>query len=185
MRCSHDRAPRARRLERDEALATLARRYFQSHGPALAGDFAWWSGLTVRDAKAGIAMVGPSLDRLVLDDREYWHVDTGATPRHPTAAYLLPNFDEYTVAYRERALIVPAAGRGVGTLSAMDALGNVIVIDGRIAGTWKRSAGRVRASIDVRPYRPMTGAETRLIARAAERYGRFLGTPVSLALAPA
>ena len=130
-------------------------------------------------------MVGPSLDRLVLDDREYWHVDTGATPRHPTAAYLLPNFDEYTVAYRERALIVPAAGRGVGTLSAMDALGNVIVIDGRIAGTWKRSAGRVRASIDVRPYRPMTGAETRLIARAAERYGRFLGTPVSLALAPA
>jgi hypothetical protein len=180
-----DRVPQARTLARDEALAELARRYFQSHGPALAGDFAWWSGLTVRDAKAGIAMAAPALDRLVLDGREYWHVDGGATARRPAAAYLLANFDEYTVAYRERALIVPPPGRGVAALSAMDALGNVIVIDGRIAATWRRSSGPGTVPIDVRPYRPLTVAEMRLIARAAERYGRFLGTPVSLALAPA
>ena len=50
------------RSTRDEALATLAPRYFRSHGPALVADFAWWSGLTVRDAKAAIALVTPALE---------------------------------------------------------------------------------------------------------------------------
>ena len=66
-----ERAPRARVLARDEALAELTRRYFQSHGPAMINDFVWWSGLTVRDAKAGIAMVTPALVRTSLEDREY------------------------------------------------------------------------------------------------------------------
>ena len=41
-----DRAPEARRLERDEALAELALRYFTSRGPATVKDFRWWSSLT-------------------------------------------------------------------------------------------------------------------------------------------
>ena len=42
-------------LERDEALAELAGRYFASHGPATLKDFAWWSGLTRsrRQSRAG------------------------------------------------------------------------------------------------------------------------------------
>ena len=180
-----DRAPRARRFERDEALATLARRYFQSHGPALAGDFAWWSGLTVRDAKAGIAAATPPLERLSLDGREYWHVEAARPPRSTAAAYLLPNFDEYVVAYRDRAAIVAAAPGAVVVPSAMEALGNVVVLAERIAGTWQRKATAARVSIAVRPYHTLTVAEFRLVSRAAERYGRFLGAPVSLALAPA
>ena len=49
-----ERVPRAKSLDRDAALAELARRYFASHGPATLRDYVWWSGLTVRDAKAGI-----------------------------------------------------------------------------------------------------------------------------------
>ena len=47
-----ERAPAGRTLNREAALAELARRYFTSHGPARATDFAWWSGLTVKDARA-------------------------------------------------------------------------------------------------------------------------------------
>jgi hypothetical protein len=46
-----ERAPAAPPRERDDALRELAHRYFTSHGPALANDFAWWSGLTVADAR--------------------------------------------------------------------------------------------------------------------------------------
>ncbi len=52
-----ERAPQAKTLARDEALAELAKRYFTSHGPATLKDYVWWSGLTVADAKAGIEMV--------------------------------------------------------------------------------------------------------------------------------
>src|SRR5690606_7455514 len=52
-----ERAPQTRRLARDEALAELTRRYFTSHGPATVKDFAWWSGLTVADVRAGLAML--------------------------------------------------------------------------------------------------------------------------------
>ena len=46
-----------RELTRDEALAELTRRYFTSRGPAQVQDFAWWSGLTMADARAGLALV--------------------------------------------------------------------------------------------------------------------------------
>lgn len=55
--------PAARSLEREQALAELAGRYFTSHGPATIHDFMWWSGLTVADAKAGLEMVNQLLVR--------------------------------------------------------------------------------------------------------------------------
>src|SRR5215207_8083432 len=55
--------PAARMLDRDEALAALAERYFTSRGPATLQDFTWWSGLTVADAKTAIELAGPRLQR--------------------------------------------------------------------------------------------------------------------------
>ena len=46
--------------DRAAALAELTRRYFTSHGPAEPRDFAWWSGLAIADAKAGLANAGTS-----------------------------------------------------------------------------------------------------------------------------
>lgn len=53
-----ERVPTRPVPERDAALALLARHYFQSHGPATAQDFSWWSGLTMADARAGIESLG-------------------------------------------------------------------------------------------------------------------------------
>src|SRR3954453_1696849 len=68
-----ERVPPRRMLERDEALAALAGRYFNSHGPALPHDFAWWSGLTVSDARRGIESASPRLGSTTVDGRTYWH----------------------------------------------------------------------------------------------------------------
>jgi hypothetical protein len=46
-----ERIPPAPARTREEALAELARRYVEGHGPAQAADLAWWSGLTVADAR--------------------------------------------------------------------------------------------------------------------------------------
>ena len=63
-----------RAIDRDAALAELARRYFASHGPATLKDYVWWSGLTVRDAKAGIDLAGSALTR---EDADGLHLLVG------------------------------------------------------------------------------------------------------------
>jgi Winged helix DNA-binding domain len=64
--------PPAPVLDREEALAELARRYFTSHGPATLADFAWWAGLKVSDAKSGLAQVSSQLEQVSVDGTIYW-----------------------------------------------------------------------------------------------------------------
>ncbi len=72
--------PASRVLERDEALAELSKRYFTSHGPATIQDFAWWSGLTAADARAGLEMVKSEFVQEVVDGKTYWL--SPSTPVH-------------------------------------------------------------------------------------------------------
>jgi hypothetical protein len=89
-----------RRLERDEALAEFARRYFTSHGPATVRDFAWWSSLTLADARRGLSIARDTLDALVVDGTEYF---LARDARSATSGlHLLPGFDEYILGYQDR-----------------------------------------------------------------------------------
>ena len=92
-----ERAPHAIRLERAEALAELARRYFKSHGPATIRDFAWWSGLTKQDAKNGLMAIASELTSIDVGGEVYW-LDKDLHERPSQKALLLPNYDEYIVA---------------------------------------------------------------------------------------
>jgi hypothetical protein len=165
--------PPARMLSRDEALAELAERYFTSHGPATLKDFTWWSGLTVAEAKAGIELAGPRLQKEAV----YWFGAT-APAAAAASAYLLPPFDEYTVAYKDRSAVLdPAHGRFVSTNGIFYP---AIVLDGRVAGTWKRELKKGSVVITLSPFEPLKKKEREAIAVAAERYGSFLGKPTVL-----
>jgi hypothetical protein len=175
--------PSARPMERDEALAELAGRYFTSHGPATREDFTWWSGLTVADARLGIELAGPRLEEETLEGRVYWHgaAEPGAAPAvspAPSTAWLLPPYDEYTVAYRDRSAVLdPAWGRLV---SGNGIFYPTIVLDGQVAGTWKRVFKKGTVVITLSPFSPLKKKERQAIAAAAERYGAFLGLPAVL-----
>jgi len=172
--------PPARTLERDEALAELTGRYFTGHGPATLQDFAWWSGLTVADAKLGIELAGPRLERETFDGQAYWlspDAKPAASPASP-AAWLLPPFDEYTVAYKDRSAVLdPAQG---GLISSNGIFYPVVVLDGQVAGTWKRVFKKGSVVLTLSPFAPLKQKEQQAIAEAAERYGAFLGMPAVL-----
>ena len=176
------RAPRAARLSRDEALAELTRRYFTSHGPATIRDFLWWSGLATADAKRGLEMNRARHD--VVDDRTYWRLGgtTAGVTRRGTV-HLLPVYDEYLVAYRDREAVPHAppamASRSRGNMTFQHAL----VIAGQIAGTWKAVRDASGVIVDVTPRRRLTGPERRALGEAAACYGRFLDVPMSLSVA--
>lgn len=149
---------------RDEALAHLAQRYFQSHGPATLRDFAWWSGLTMADARRGVAAAGvEALDR----PPELQHA-AGAT-------FLLPAYDEYLIAYRDRgAVIDPARARNLGVFTSQE-FPHQLIVDGRVAGSWQRQVTGTALTIVVWPYRPLSSQLMKALQRQAARYGQFLG----------
>ena len=175
-----ERAPQARTLDRDEALAQFARRYFTSYGPATLQDFVWWSGLTVADARAGLEMVTSQLIHEVVDGQTYWF-STSAPPANdlPQTIYLLPNFDEYTVGYTDRSAVID-----VSDATKFDTRGNVlnptIVMDGRVVGTWKRTLKKDAVIITPNLFAPLNEAETRAFVASANRYGTFLDLPVNV-----
>jgi Winged helix DNA-binding domain len=166
---------------RDEALVELAARYFTSHGPATLRDFSWWSGLLTKDGQRGVDGAGRALTRETLGGRTYWR-SPGSMPADPLdEAYLLANYDEYLIAYKDRDLVVPnAAERRDSARPASEVLSHHIVLGGRLAGAWRRTKARTRMMVDGRVDRPLTAKERRALARAASRYAEFLGQPVDL-----
>lgn len=173
-----ERAPTAKTLPRDEALAELTRRYFTSHGPATARDFAWWSGLTMADARAGLAMVGSDLNHEEIAGQTYWFpASIPPTVESPEAAFLLPTYDELLVGYDGFGAAL-TGGRGNGERTAFSA---TIVIGGRVVGNWRRTITRGAAVIELAPFAPLTASEREAVFAAAGRLGAFLGMPVECA----
>ena len=177
-----DRAPTARTLARDEALAELIRRYFTSHGPALPQDFAWWSGLTVADANAGIEMTRRDLTSETVNGKTYWFSrDRSApSPRTGTTAHLLPNYDEYLIAYRDRSAFFHPSnlGRDAKFLSGVLSR-HLIVVDGQVIGGWHSTTKRDEVIVDGTLLVQPSKAQQSALTSAALDYGRFLGKAVS------
>jgi winged helix DNA-binding protein len=168
-------APKARRMARDESLAEIAKRYFTGHGPATLQDFAWWSGLTTADAAAGLEMAKRSLVRENINGQSYWLASSiPATNDSSPTAYLLPAYDEYTVAYKDRSAVLnPTFGKQ--TNSGNNIIHPTIIVDGQVVGTWKRTLKKDSLAISPSPFTKRKRAETHAIAEAANRYGKFLG----------
>lgn len=175
-----ERAPHARRLEREEALAELTGRYFASRGPATVQDFAKWSGLTLADARRGLEAVKSQLQEEIIEGQAYWFppVQAPAKDTSPTA-HLLSIYDEYVSSYKDRSAIGTAEDG-----ARLSALGNdlayIILIDGQIVGTWKRVIGKKSVVVTTNRFRPLTEIEEQALAAAAQRYGDFLQLPVTL-----
>src|SRR4029079_5647210 len=181
-----ERAPRGRALARDEALAELVGRYFASHGPALPQDFAWWAGLTVADARRGIESASPRLTPVNVGGKIYWHAP-GAAPAVRGSAgvvHLLPNYDELTVASRDRAeslapgLSVTFAGRPEMVMN------HVVSVGGRVVGGWRRVPGKGATIVETTLATRLDAGAREALRAAAARFERFLGHTVTLRARP-
>jgi hypothetical protein len=127
-------------VDRDAARSELARRWLAAHGPAADRDLAGWAGLPLRDARAGLAAIGPE-----LEDAGDGLVDLAAAGARDVGAVgprLLPAFDPYLLGWRDRTFAVATEHArhvypGGGMLRA------VATVDGRVTGTWTAPQGRV------------------------------------------
>lgn len=172
--------PDKNRLDREEALAKLTLRYFRSHGPATIYDFSWWSGLTIKDVRKGINMVAADLRKRSVDGLDFWYsdgIEEKASRSHKV--YLLPAFDEYLVAYKDRsAALSPDRVNHVYTTNGI--FSSIIIANGKVTGTWKRIIHKDRVVIETNTFEPISKSRKQAITREARRYGKFINRPASV-----
>lgn len=160
-------------LSREESLAALALRYFTSHGPATLKDYRWWSGLPMGDAKAGIAMVKGELAEITIGEQHYWFREATIPPGEPTPTiYLLPNYDEYLVAYTDRTASYNPESRPSGDTLENVIFAHTIVLDGQVVGTWKTNAPK--QTLTPTFFRTLSALEMEAYESAVEKYRNYL-----------
>ena len=174
--------PHARRLEDDEALGELARRYFAGHGPATARDLGRWSGLTLGQVRKGIHLAGSSLARLEFDGITY-HLapETLDAVPHPTdRVHLLPGFDEYLLGYQDRsAALAPEHSQAI-VPGGNGVFRPTIVVDGEVVGTWRRNSKARHIVVEAVPFAALSRQTQAGLRQAVDAYGAFIGQPVLL-----
>ena len=174
-----ERVPPSRPRERDEALAELARRYVEGHGPAQVADLAWWSGLTKADARKGLEVATPPLLREMAGERTFWvaaEAPAVAGVDRPVV-HLLPNYDELLVSFRDRTDAMDPALPSAAQVAQV-ILAHIIVRDGLVVGGWRRIDEGAAVRLDPDYLVSLDEREREALAAAVTRFETYLGRPV-------
>ena len=125
------------KMDRDEALMLMARKYFQSRQPATLEDFVWWSGLNISDCRRGMELLGNAIHKEQWKGRDFYLTDDCRTRGFRKGKFLLiPPYDEYLIGYKSRDIVLPQEHRhkahnNIGIFQP------IIAFDGAICGNWK------------------------------------------------
>ena len=142
-------------LDRDDALAALARRYLAGHAPATAEDLAKWAGVTLTVARRALALAG----EVAVDP---------AAPFPPPL--LLGAFDPLLLGWASRE---PVVGSHAGVVTNNGLFRPVALVKGRAVATWGLAGGVVT----LRPLETIGASVQRKLAEDAADVVRFLGLP--------
>ena len=162
-------------LERDEALARLARRYLVGHAPATADDLAYWAGITLGEARRAFAAV--AAETASDDDGQTWLRDSADSPDSPdsTAAVvpaprLLGPFDPVLHGWRSRD---PLLRGHVGVVTSNGVFRPSALVGGGIVATWRLAGG----TLTIQPLEPITQRVRRQLVEDAADVLAYLGLP--------
>jgi hypothetical protein len=169
-----ERVPKTNSLTREEALSRLANKYFTSHCPATIQDFAWWSGLPAGAAKLALEMVKADFISETIDSQTYWFRQPFSRPQSgKDSVYLLPAFDEFIISYTDRRATLPSENYTQAVI-ANGMFKPVIILNGQVAGIWKRTIKKEKVVVDVDFFNQPDKTILDLVEEAAIRYGHFL-----------
>jgi len=127
---------RTNKINRDESLMLLTKKYFQSHQPATLEDYVWWSGLGINDCRKGIQLLGTSIHLVKYQGRDFYMLGDCRTRGFHKGGYLLiPPYDEYLIGYKSRNIVLdPKLKHHAHNNSGI--FQPVIAHDGIICGNW-------------------------------------------------
>ena len=127
-----------RELDRDVALAELARRYLVGHGPACDRDLAKWAGLPLGEVRRGLAAIATE-----LHDRSDGLAELAISRRREAslpAPRLLGAYDPVLLGWASRE---PVLGSHQGIVTVNGLFRPFALVDGKAAATWSWTGGQV------------------------------------------
>jgi hypothetical protein len=156
--------PRPAAVDRDVALAELARRYLAGHGPADERDLSRWAGITVGDARRAL---GALPDRLVERTEGLLSTAGPSRPALPPPR-LLGAFDPSLLGWASREQII---GRNTGIVTTNGVFRPFAMVQGQAVATWTLRKQAVALS----PFETISRDDRAALDADARDVVRFLG----------
>ena len=178
----HERVPQKKDLLKDEALAELAKRYFNSRSPATLEDFIWWSNLSATDARNALEFIKPCLMSETTDSGKYWFPDSFSSKKITgKQVHLLPAYDEFLISYRDRSSSLSGV-HNKKTISNNGIFYPTIVINGQVSGLWKRTMIKEKVIVSLYFFEPPQKHVLNLIINTVDTFGKFLNKTTEIDL---
>lgn len=175
------RVPETKHLNKDEALARLAQKYFTSHGPATLQDFVWWSGLSITDARYALEMVKSEFISEEIHSQIYWLDHSSPILKNrEESVYLLPAFDEFIISYKDRSVVLPFENHKKA-VSNNGIFRPVVVVNGQVTGIWRRILKKDRVIVGIGSFRPPDKRIKDLMEEQSMAFGQFINKKVEMA----
>jgi uncharacterized protein YcaQ len=170
-----------------EAQCALLRKYLRAYGPATLHDFAHWAGISMQEVKPLRALLESELAEIAVDKKNCLLLRDDVevlknSPRVRGSIRLLPNFDSYLLAHREKDHLLSAKHykrvyRNQGWISP------VVLIDGAVAGVWSYKPQGKRLLVQIESFGKISKAERAGIEREGERLAHFFESELELEFA--
>lgn len=176
---------RPRTMDREQALAELALRYFRSHGPATVKDFQWWTKLTLKDITSGLDHVKDQLATVECNGVSYLlapetaELLSGTVPG-ARSVLLLPGFDEFLLGYTDRSAALAPEHAPLTVLGGNGMFKATVLTGGKVAGTWRKAQGAAEKQREVAGvvlpelFGEPTPAQHGALEKSAKVYAKFL-----------
>ncbi|RFS24592.1 winged helix DNA-binding domain-containing protein [Chitinophaga silvatica] len=170
-----DWLPPATNITGAMASGILAKQYFSSHGPASLADFAFWSGLSVTEAKLALQGIKDQLSAYSINNTEIYTV-VHKKQSTISSAFLLPAFDEYFLGYKDRSQLIDQ--EFISRIMTKNGIFNpIMVLNGRIAGLWRRTI-KSGIEMNLQPFKALAKKEMRMFEEKAEEFAHFMKLPL-------
>ena len=169
----HERVPHKKELSKEESLAELAKRYFKSRCPATLEDFIWWSNLSVTDARKAVHLIKDDFHSESIGSSVYWISNSEDLRIRRNSVYLLPAYDEFLISYRDRSSSLSEVNNK-RSVSDNGIFYPLIVINGQVAGTWKRKTNKNKVSVELLFFKQPAPSTIKLIEDKVNGFGKYL-----------
>jgi hypothetical protein len=166
------------KLTKEEGLAKLAQRYFESHGPATLLDFSWWSGFPPTICRQIINAIELQLNSMEIDGQIYWFGnDSSDENSFRESVHFLPAFDEILISYKTREASIllehqPRAFTNNGIFKP------IILENSKVIGTWKRTIKKDHAKIETAFFNETESHKKAILFEGIKAFENYLGTKI-------
>ncbi|MFD2942128.1 winged helix DNA-binding domain-containing protein [Flavobacterium notoginsengisoli] len=166
------------KLTKEEGLAKLAQRYFESHGPATLLDFSWWSGFSPTICKSAIDAIELHLNRITIDNQIFWF-GKNHKEENPfrESVQFLPAFDEILIAYKTREVSF-SGNHQSKTFTNNGIFKPIILENGKVIGIWKRTIKKDHIKIETEFFNETESSKKQVLFEGIKAFENYMGTKI-------